>query len=167
VLLAITDGQDTGSKTRWSKVMNWAQVDSVAVFGIMPLPAIGGRRGQATGMLTVNSPFWDRQEDKFDQICELSGGVELQSSDGPLPFRLKEFTQMVRERYILEFPRGKNEEPGVHTLEVSLGGSKLYIRASGISVPVASEDEVKGPNTVPTDPSREPIVGKRRVISPQ
>ena len=74
---------------------------------------------------------------------------------------------MVRERYVLEFPRGRNEEPGVHTLDVSLAGSKLYIRPSGISVPVASEDEVKGASPLPADPSREPAMGKRKVLPPQ
>jgi hypothetical protein len=168
VLLAITDGQDTGSKTLWSKVMNRAQVESIAVFGLMPLPSITSKRSQERGAIfTVSSPFYERQEDRFDQICELSGGVELQSSEGALPFHLKEFTQMVRERYILEFPRGRNEEPGVHTLDVSLAGSKLYIRPSGISVPVASEDEVKGASTLPADPSREPAMGKRKVLPPQ
>jgi hypothetical protein len=47
-------------------------------------------------------------EDKLDQICELSGGVEIQTEQSFEAWRLKEFTQMVRERYTLEYPRGRS-----------------------------------------------------------
>jgi hypothetical protein len=81
-------------------------------------------------------------------------------------WRLREFTQIVRERYILEYPRGKDRKAGVHSLEVSLERDDLFIRSSGTTAPVASQDEIKGFNTISTDPSLKPTEGKRKVLLP-
>jgi hypothetical protein len=169
VLLAITDGEDGGSKTLWRQVMRRAQFNSIAVFGLLPTPVIGAERSRGTGgFFKGTSPFLLSTEDKFNQICDLSGGVEVQARYSAVSERLKEFTKIVRERYILEFPRSVNEEAGVHTLDVSYRNrSNLYIVSSGITVPIASDDEKKGANTITEDPSRAPTEGTRRVLLPQ
>jgi hypothetical protein len=150
VLLAITDGGDDGSKTRWKDVMFHAQIRSETVFGLMP---------------TINPPSFDDPEDKFKQICEDSGGIELLANEHTTIFRLKQFTQMLRERYILEFPRATNEEAGVHTITVSYKKkSNLYIAATGITVPIASQDERESTKTMQADPSRTPEVGTRKIL---
>jgi hypothetical protein len=150
VLLAITDGGDDGSKTLWKDVMFHAQIHSETVFGLMP---------------TLNPPSFDDPEDKFKQICEDSGGIELLANEHTTIFRLQQFTQMLRERYILEYPRGPNEEPGLHTIAVSYRKkSNLYIATTGITVPVASEDEKESMKTMQADPSRTPPVGTRKAL---
>jgi hypothetical protein len=169
VLLAITDGIDQGSRTLWTHVMHRAQVESIAVFGLLPTPVFGAvRRSETAELFPVNSAFFTTPEDKFNQVCDLSGGVEVQGTHATLSFRLKEFTKLVRERYILEFPRARDEEAGIHTMEVFYRNrNDLYIVSSGITVPVASEDELKGANTVPSDPSRAPSEGHRKVLLSQ
>jgi hypothetical protein len=157
VLLAITDGEDGGSRTLWTNVMHHAQVDAVAVFGMLPMPFIG---------VTAGSPLIKSTEDKFGQICSLTGGVEIQTRYAIVSWRLKEFTRIVRERYILEFPRAPNEEAGIHTLAVSYKKGDLYIVSSGITVPVASEEEKNGANTVPASPAQFPSEGARKVLLP-
>lgn len=97
VLLAITDGEDEGSKTPWRQVMRRAQVESITVFGLLPMREMGG-------FFKGTSPFILSTEDKFNQICDLSGGVELPARYAAVSQRLKEFTKILRERYILEFP---------------------------------------------------------------
>lgn len=150
VLLAITDGGDDGSKARWKDVMFHAQIHSETVFGLMA---------------TLNPPTFDDPEDKFEQICEDSGGIELLANEHTTIFRLQQFTQMLRERYILEYPRGPNEEAGLHTIEVSYRKrSNLYIATTGITVPVASEDEKESMKTMQADPSRTPPVGARKAL---
>jgi hypothetical protein len=163
VLLAITDGEDEGSKTQWRQVMRRAQIESITVFGLLPTPVVRiGTERRRAGSFILST------EDKFNQICDLTGGVELQARYAPASERLKEFTKILRERYILEFPRAVNEEAGIHTLDVSYKNrSNLYIVSSGITVPIASDDEKKGANTIPEDPSRAPIEGTRRVLLPQ
>jgi hypothetical protein len=150
VLLAITDGVDEGSNTMWRQLMLRVQLRSVAVFGLRPAAA------------TI------KPEDKFNQICNLSGGVEIQPTDAIVSWRLQEFTKIVRERYILEFPRGRDEKAGIHALGVFYRNkSDLYIVSTGISVSVASEDEKKGANTILEDPSRAPAEGSRKVLLPK
>ncbi|WP_433970650.1 hypothetical protein [Tunturiibacter lichenicola] len=152
ILLAITDGVDDGSKTLWKDVMFHAQIRSETVFGLM-----------STTKISFDSP-----EDKFKQICVNSGGIELQANEHTTILRLKEFTQMLRERYILEYPRVPNEKPGVHIIAVSYKKkSNLYITATGITVPIASEDEKESRKTIQADPSRAPEFGSRKVLLPK
>jgi hypothetical protein len=164
VLLAITDGVDEGSKTPWRQVMRRAQVESITVFGLLPMREMGGSfKGTSPFIRFIRST-----EDKFNQICDLSGGVELPARYAAVSERLKEFTKILRERYILEFPRSVNEEAGIHLLDVSYRNkSNLYIVSSGITVPIASDDEKRGANTIPEDPSRAPTEGSRRVLLPK
>jgi hypothetical protein len=150
VLLAITDGGDDGSKTLWKDVMFHAQIRSETVFGLLS---------------TINPPSFSGWEDKFEQICVSSGGAELQANEHTTLSRLKEFTQMVRDRYILEYPRAPNEQPGVHTIAVSYPKKRdLYITATGITVPIASEDEKESMKTIQEDPSRTPEFGNRKAL---
>jgi hypothetical protein len=169
ILLAITDGEDTGSKTLWKDVMFHAQIRSETVFGLLPLITtvfkLYAPPGETKEIRHIESPSFGGPEDKFEQICVNSGGIELQANEHTTIFRLKEFTQMLRERYILEYPRGPNEEAGVHTIAVSYRKkSNLYIAVTGITVPVASEDEKESMKTVQADPSRAPTEGTRKAL---
>ena len=169
VLLAITDGEDTGSKTLWKDVMVHAQIRSETVFGLLPAITtvfkLYAPLDETKEIRHIESPSFGGPEDKFEQICVNSGGIELQANEHTTIFRLKEFTQMVRERYILEYPRGPNEEPGLHTIAVSYRKkSNLYIATTGITVPIASEDEKESMKTMQADPSRTPPVGTRKAL---
>jgi hypothetical protein len=167
VLLVVSDGQDEGSKTAWTQVMNRAQIESAAVFALTNTSQMQVKSASLINQQIIrHSPLVQSPEDKLDQICELSGGVEMQTERRVESWRLKEFTQMVRERYILEYPRGRDRKAGVHSLEVSLERDDLFIRPSGTTAPVASQDEIKGLNTIPTDPSLKPAEGKRKVLRP-
>jgi hypothetical protein len=166
ILLAITDGVDSGSRTLWTKVRRRAQVESIAVFGLLPMSFIYRRETGEISM--VNSPFLRPPEDKFSQICSLSGGLELQARYAVVSWRLEEFTQMIRERYILEFPRSPTAEAGDHSLEVSYRKGGLYIAPSGISVPVAGEDEKKSADTASyASPAPAPVEGTRKILVPK
>jgi hypothetical protein len=157
VLLAITDGHDTASKTTWNKVLKQAQIESVSIFGLLPPSSSANQGGHETAeIFPVNSPFFVVQQDRLNQMCQQSGGVEIQATAQITLPRLKEFTQIVRERYILEFPRAPNEKAGVHNISVSYPISGLYIATSGISVPPASEEELRGPKILPATAARTP-----------
>ena len=168
VLLAVTNGKDSGSKTLWRDVMFHAQIHSETVFGLLPLITTVFKLetpGETREIRHIESPFFGGPENKFEQICVNSGGIQLEASKHTTLYRLKEFTQMLRERYILEFPRAPNEEAGVHTLAVSYRKKgNLYIAAAGITVPIASEDEREGPNTIQGNPSKAPTEGDRKVL---
>jgi hypothetical protein len=167
VLLAITDGHDTASKTTWNKVLKQAQIESVSIFGLLP-PSNSAQGGHETAeIFPVNSPFFVVQQDRLNQMCQQSGGVEIQATAQITLPRLKEFTQIVRERYILEFPRAPNEKAGVHSMGVSYPIAGLYIATSGISVPPASEEELRGPKIVRTETAPTPAKEKPKALPPQ
>jgi hypothetical protein len=166
VLLAITDGHDTSSKTTWNKVLKQAQIESVSIFGLLP-PSNSAQGGNETAeVFPVNSPFFVGQQDRLPWMCQQSGGVEIQATAQITLPRLKEFTQIVRERYILEFPRAADEKAGVHRMSVSYPIARLYIATSGISVPPASEEELTGPKILPAAAARTPDE-KPKALSPQ
>jgi hypothetical protein len=72
---------------------------------------------------------------------------------------------MLRGRYIVEFPRPFHSESGEHSLIVTIDKSDAFIRAAGISVPMADPAVLADPTTVPSDPSHSPEYGKRRILT--
>ncbi len=155
VILAVTDGQDKGSRNTWNDLRRFAAGSGVAIFGMKePVYTDSGWPGFAHG----------RSEDAFDTLCQMTGGLVLTTGEENISERLKRFTAMLRGRYIVEFPRASNTTAGFHGLDVAIEKSNAFIRAAGISVPVADPRVLADPTTVPSDPSLAPEMGKRRIL---
>jgi hypothetical protein len=171
VLIAITDGMDAGSRNQWPEVKRYAQITSVAVFGIVPdidLGVMTPIQLAAHGGKIPTLDFVDKTpEPPFNILCEESGGVQMSASAKSLARQLSFATQLVRERYIVEYPRGDRDTPGFHSLDVLLPHSSAYIRPTGIAVPVADAKVLTDPNTLKADPAEAPQMGKRRVLPQQ
>ena len=149
VILVVTDGNDKGSVNSWNEVRRYDQEAGVAVFGVTVVP-------------------WDAKwnhENSFQSLCELSGGMVLWTDQGWIRHTLNQFTTMLRERYIVEFPRPANSSAGEYGMLVKIDESSDFIRAAGISVPIPDEAVLADPTTVPSDPSRTPEIGKRHVLT--
>jgi hypothetical protein len=155
VILAVTNGNDKGSKHSWSELRTYAQATGVAIFGLRYVPEEPG----LLHFLDISS------EDAFNSLCELSGGMVLTASKRSEAEVLKRFTSIVRGRYIVEFPRPARSETGEHNLVVSIDKSNAFIRSSGISLPIADPAVLADPMTVPSDPSRTPEYGNRRILT--
>ncbi|HEY0307508.1 MAG TPA: hypothetical protein VGB94_05065 [Acidobacteriaceae bacterium] len=154
VILAITDGNDKGSKHPWKEVKEYADSQGVAVFGL-------------TGATADALQFVSRdQEDHFMMLCELSGGMVRTTAPKAVAQSLKEFVSLVRNRYIVEFPRSNSLTAGVHSFGVKIQDTKedYFIRASGISLPIADRAVLADPNTAPADPTKAPVPGNRRMM---
>lgn len=165
VLLAVTDGKDDGSRMTWKQVEERTQLASVAIFGVLTPGKVGLRvRGSHNGMTEITRVAGT--EDPFDMICQLSGGVEVSASKKSLGKKLQDLTSMVRQRYILEFPRGNNMTAGYYTIEVSILKSDAYIRTTGIILPAADPKVLADPMTLPSNPALAPELGTRRVVRP-
>jgi hypothetical protein len=148
VILAVTDGNDLGSRHTWNDLRFLAQTKGVAIFGMTMLSAYS--RGPV--------------EDAFHAVCELSGGMLIFTSKGNIAERLKGFTVTLRERYIVEFPRPIDSKGGEHDLLVSIDKSHYFIRPAGVSVPIADPAVLADPTTVRADPSHAPEYGSRKVL---
>lgn len=150
VILAVTNGEDRGSKYKWTDVKTLAQSNGEAIFGLAYQPYLAG--------------FYPGQyyEGAFNAVCELSGGMVMTANSDDLPDKLTQLTKMVRGRYIVEFSRPYNSTSGNHSLVVTIEKSDAFIRPAGISVPIADPAVLADPTTVPSDPSLTPEQGKRR-----
>lgn len=159
VLLVVTDGVDRGSSTRWNDLREFAQDRGVAVFGMVPGPG-----GPGTAFHSVYPTLISLgPEDPFDGICQLSGGLRMRV-DHEMRHPLQRFVTMLRERYIVEFARARNETPGRHSIDVTLANKLAYVRPAGVSVFEGSgRDDA---NTIPRDTTGAPEMGKRRVLAP-
>lgn len=157
VILAVSNGRDQGSDHSWSEVRYLTEAAGVAVFGVTYVPFEAK---------DLQSKFlrWS-SEDPFHSICELSGGMVLLSTTKSLEFTLHRFVTLMRERYIVEFPRPANSTEGIHSQEIRIANSKDFIRPSGVSFPIPDPSVLADPTTVPSDPSRTPVVGTRKPMS--
>ena len=89
----------------------------------------------------------------------------MAANESSLEKELKLFTTMLRGRYIVEFPRPFKVTPGPHNLAVKIDKSHAFIRPAGISVPMPDPAVMADPTTVPSDPSRTPELGERRILT--
>jgi hypothetical protein len=154
VVLVVSDGKDKGSKHSWNDVRAYAQVTGVAVFGVTGVPQYVMGDNRMFSRLSSESPL--------PSLCELSGGMVLFTSPMSLEETLRRFTTMLRERYIVEFPRPANSTAGTHDIRVKIAnGGGDFIRSSGISVPLPDAAVLADPTTVPSDPSLTPEQGTR------
>jgi hypothetical protein len=157
VILAVSQGGDEGNGRTWNEVRAYMQATGVAVFGMTHIYS-AREAGHSVSLL------WS-SEDPFHLLCELSGGVVLLTHGSELEETMERFMTMLRERYIVEFPRPANSTSGPHSMEVAIGASHDYIRSAGISVPIPDPAVLADPTTVPSDPTRTPEIGARKIMT--
>jgi hypothetical protein len=154
VVLAVSQGQDTGSKRTWNEARDYAESTSVTIFGLPYVPA-------DKAWTTV----WDT-ENPFHQLCELSGGMVLPTPPKYLPGAIKTMGTTVRERYIVEFPRPSNATSGKHTMRVKVDhGERYFVRSAGTSVPTPDPAVLADPSTVSAGPKDTPEMGTRKILT--
>jgi len=105
-------------------------------------------------------------ESSLISLCELSGGTVMRMSDpAALTRSLEKFVTMLRERYIVEFPRPANSTAGEHGMEVKIDKGTYLIRSSGVSMPVPDSALMADPSTIQAGPSQTPEQGTRKVTN--
>lgn len=158
VILAVTSGTDTASKNDVPAAVDAMQHFGTAVFGLAltrnsSVPFAG--RGQ-TNVIRVGEtgPY----EPVFDGLCQTSGGLMLTANDLTLTEKLHKFTDLLRGRYIVEFPRADEMTAGHHPMAIEVVGKAYFIRAAGASMPIA-DPKLKNDPTVLRLPAGMPVVG--------
>ena len=175
VILVVSDGVDKGSAHKWNQVRAEAQEASVAIFGLTYSPDVvvtnstytenpfGPKGTFALSTETAPHVAWGG-ENPFRNLCELTGGTLRLASPKTLDEKLQRFTGMVRERYIVEFPRPTNGKTGRHGLLVKIDKGDYFIRPAGITYPLMSAAVLADPTTVASDPSNAPTLGSRHSL---
>jgi len=158
VLLALTSGVDGGSATEWHDLQEFAQIRGIAVFGMKPNPS-----GMPVAMGSRAFSRDSSTQDPFSSICQSSGGMIMRADYAMADRGLAKFTSIVRERYIIEFARARNDSPGHHTIDVKIvKNSDAYVRPAGVTILLAHEQLANDPNTIPRDTTDAPVIGDRK-----
>jgi hypothetical protein len=165
VLIAITDGHDSGSKNVWNEVRRLLQRTSVSVFAVSPVP---DRPHPGSALLPDAAPHGPSPaEDPFDIICQLTGGVQTFTGDGKLGNALVHVGQMVRNRYIVSFAQANNDQTRIHSLVVTLANvDDAYVRPAGLSVTLLDPEVLRDPSTVPSNATNTPVPGDQKELPP-
>jgi hypothetical protein len=175
VLLAVTDGQDDiqsgASKTPPDDLRHFAQAMGVAIFGYSThyAPTLQGAVSSISSrsprtIAQVSTGTTNAGEDPFSTICQLTGGVVLPANSSYLPLQLTRFTTMLRERYIVEFARPRNGEPGVHSIVVSIPkvDSRAFIRPAGVTILGVDHSLDTADDVIRRDATDAPELGKAK-----
>ena len=167
VLLVVTDGSTADAMDHFKLIIQNAQRNSIAVFGLsMESSARLAVRPRSVYLLDLNRS--SGVEDRFRLLCELSGGLRLYAEPRDLKGSLKDFIGTLRARYILEFPRGREDQAGTHSFAVTYTRQHLYLAPTGITMASATEDERHGVGTRAAEATTvPPQPGPRRVLTPE
>ncbi len=156
VILAITDGVDHKSPLPWETLRRYFIRHSIALFGIAPpLAFMAGPLARAQFL-----------EDSFNQLAQTSGGLVLYTYPATLSSNLQHVIDLVRSRYILQFPRPDTGANGLHTITVTVSRSNDFVRTTGISYPARDPALQNAPDTVPSNPSPASFGDRKILTSP-
>jgi hypothetical protein len=160
VLLVVSAGTDVHSVNSWTDVARYVESRSLAIFDLRPVREVlpNFRSAKELGLVWTTSVSVDR----MGSLCASSGGLILSSdaSEAMLESQIGRLIRMVRERYILEFPRPRNGAPGdFYSISVKIRDPRAIIRPAGIAFPPRSNDAKQPDGTLPQDRSRMPVVG--------
>jgi hypothetical protein len=156
VILVISNGRDTQSVVTWNELARYASARSITIFGLYP----------ALDMNLYSFSSRLDEEDPFNQLCQLTGGMVLFTSYLGVPTNLKRVVDLLRGRYILEFPRPDVGVGGDHNIDVTITKTDAFIRPAGISYPAPDPTVLKDPTTIPSAPSPATF-GTRHPLDPK
>ena len=145
VVLTISNGIDLGSRVQPDVLRKHANRDGVAIFAVAErrkVPLLGTE-------LRRMGPGWE-VESWLEEITEGSGGMVLESTRNNLTYTFRHFVQLLRGRYIVEFPRPSGLTGGQSTISIACGQPHAFIRPAGTSAPIA--DPVTRYESVPHGP---------------
>jgi hypothetical protein len=170
VILVVSLGQDTASKSPYSLVSPYISGKGIAVFGMRDNREYEQERPYLSGA-DVSEPTTNlasssrRSEDLFSALCNNNGGAVLDNYGEAMQKNLARFIGILRNRYILEYPRPDDTKPITHVINVKIEGMNAFIRPTGGASPLPDPAVLADPNTLPSAPSPAKA-GKHRPLIP-
>ncbi len=128
--------------------------------------------GHDVALFGLNDEFADRYDalrrgagDPFRGLCESTGGVVMYSEPADLEERLKKWVTMLRQRYVVEFPRPQQLVEGLHAIQVSIKGDGMaFVSLAGVGVSLPDPSLKNDPHYVPSQSGADIPVGTKRPI---
>jgi len=162
VLLVVSLGRENGSKDSLSWAAEYLSSQGVAVFGLRDNPeyrressfmSFGGGSGGTGRRGGLNLPGTISDEDLFAVMCGRNGGMILDASMPGVAEDLRHLIELLRGRYIIEYPRPEDKQAAMHSLDITIAGTNAFIRPTGGSSPIPDPAILADPNTLPSTPS--------------
>jgi len=151
-ILVISNGRDDGSAVSWPQLHEYAGIEGVALFGLRDTPAT------PTGWQTDHV-------DVFRSLCESTGGIVMTGEKRDLQKRMQRWIELLRGRYVVEFPRPQALSGGAHDIAISIKKDWMaFTTVAGVSVSMPDPKITTDPNYVPSDEGSDIPVGKRRPL---
>ncbi|HZQ42714.1 MAG TPA: hypothetical protein VFA99_05650 [Acidobacteriaceae bacterium] len=151
VVLVVSAGADSGSRVTWIDLHSYAAAAGVALFGMND------------EYVDPESVWRSDKTDSFHSLCESTGGIVMQASARDLEKRLQQWIAMLRNRYVVEFPRPQQLGTGAHNIDVSIKKDGLaFVTLSGVSVSLPDPAVTSDPNYIPSQQGADIPVGNRR-----
>jgi len=170
VLLVVSDGKDTASTSKWSDLRQMLSSESITLFALQDtfqfnsnFAASSLSEAHLSRLLTAGTAS---SEDLFRDLCQSNGGTILPTPLDYLKRNLQNVITMLRGRYILEFPRANNSEPGLHNISVTVPNPTAFITITGVIVPMPDAKILADPTTVPTVTPSQATFGNHRPLNP-
>lgn len=150
-LLLLSNGGNLGETNEAAVVRALALYDNIALFFVRSIGnyvaevAVQSNIAQHPIILSTQR---DGRPDPLFEMSAATGGLAFASMDMYLEGCFERVMTMLRGRYILEFPRPDKDEPGMHSIDVTVPSAKLYIVTAGVSYPNEDPARRNDPNTV-------------------
>ena len=150
VILFLANGDDDKGTARWQDLVSDATLYAVTTFGInvpdSPLLGWGG---------------------SFEELSQRSGGLNMPATPDALSTTLSQVIDLLRQRYILQFPMPADLTGDVHQVFVTVDKSTTVIRPSGITVPLNDPSTRTGSVNIPVgEPSANPTTSQPSATPP-
>ncbi len=169
VILVVSDGEDETSRMAWGALARYAGRFNTTVIGLRPQLS-GYDAGVSLNRMPIyahpTETFIPHDENIFDLLCSGTGGVVLPAQPRTFLETFKGAVELLRGRYILEFPRPHDDTAGLHQIAVVVPDRHAVVLSAGIAFPPRSSTQDTDPGTVPSDPTQAPQVGHRKVLNP-
>jgi hypothetical protein len=119
ILLVVSGGRNDQTKITWPQLGTEAGIDSVTVFG-----------------LSTRGPMESQGMTDLYNFTEQSGGLLFSTDPAGVPKTLDELINLLRSRYILQFPMPHDKTPVAYRVVVTVPKFDAITLPSGISVPL-------------------------------
>ena len=87
-------------------------------------------------------------------MAALTGGMVFDVRHPQIDDMLQRFITMLRDRYIVEFPRPDNSAAGLHRIEITIPSHwNFIIKPTGASLPLPDPTQLADPNTIKSGPT--------------
>lgn len=167
-IVVVSNGRDGGNQTYWNLLARYAGRFNTTLMGLRPQdsdpPPIDPAIRQPLSAYPTEA-FVKPNENIFALLCGETGGLVVPVDRDTISLQMNRAIDLLRQRYILEFARPRNDTPGLHHIDASIPDRHAIVLSAGIAFPPRSSTQDTEPGAVPSDPARAPQLGDRKVLT--